>query len=77
MDSPRHGEEGGELLELPSNATLSALEIDEDESASRGGMTRYQAYNLYTSHILSTWNARQYEFAAVILQDHVTYQEIF
>jgi solute carrier family 40 (iron-regulated transporter), member 1 len=29
------------------------------------GMTRSQAFNLYTSHILSTWNVRQYEFAAV------------
>ena len=24
-----------------------------------------QAWNLYTSHTLSTWNARTYEFAAV------------
>jgi iron-regulated transporter 1 len=29
------------------------------------GMTRSQAWNLYTSHFLSTWNARTYEFAAV------------
>ena len=29
------------------------------------GMTRRQALNLYTSHLLSTWNARTYEFAAV------------
>ncbi|KAJ5047373.1 uncharacterized protein L3040_003200 [Drepanopeziza brunnea f. sp. 'multigermtubi'] len=30
------------------------------------GMSRSQAYNLYTSHLLSTWNVRTYEFAAVI-----------
>jgi iron-regulated transporter 1 len=29
------------------------------------GMTRSQAFNLYTSHFLSTWNIRTYEFAAV------------
>jgi len=29
------------------------------------GMSRTQAYNLYTSHFLSTWNVRTYEFAAV------------
>lgn len=31
----------------------------------RNGMSRSQAYNLYTSHFLSTWNVRTYEFAAV------------
>jgi iron-regulated transporter 1 len=29
------------------------------------GMARSQAFNLYTSHFLSTWNVRTYEFAAV------------
>ena len=29
------------------------------------GMTKSQALNLYASHLLSTWNIRQYEFAAV------------
>ncbi len=28
-------------------------------------ITRSQAYNIYTSHFLSTWNIRTYEFAAV------------
>ncbi|KAH9212610.1 hypothetical protein DL95DRAFT_436686 [Leptodontidium sp. 2 PMI_412] len=32
----------------------------------RNGMSRSQAYNLYTSHFLSTWNVRTYEFAAII-----------
>ncbi|KAH6678385.1 hypothetical protein B0J14DRAFT_650605 [Halenospora varia] len=30
------------------------------------GMTQSQAINLYTSHFLSTWNVRTYEFAAII-----------
>ncbi|KIN01949.1 hypothetical protein OIDMADRAFT_161651 [Oidiodendron maius Zn] len=34
-------------------------------------MTRSQAWNLYTSHFLSTWNARTYEFAAVIFMASV------
>ncbi|KAH7330255.1 Ferroporti-1 [Rhexocercosporidium sp. MPI-PUGE-AT-0058] len=29
-------------------------------------MSRSQAYNLYASHFLSTWNVRTYEFAAII-----------
>jgi len=29
------------------------------------GMTRSQAFSLYASHFLSTWNVRTYEFAAV------------
>ncbi|KAH8808206.1 hypothetical protein F5884DRAFT_675419 [Xylogone sp. PMI_703] len=29
-------------------------------------MSRAQAFGLYTSHFLSTWNARGYEFAAII-----------
>lgn len=31
------------------------------------GMSCGQAFNLYTSHFLSTWNIRTYEFAAVSL----------
>lgn len=34
-------------------------------SAASSGMTTTQAWNLYTSHFLSAWNARTYEFAAV------------
>jgi hypothetical protein len=30
-----------------------------------GGMSKSQALNLYTSHFLSMWNIRTYEFAAV------------
>ena len=43
------------------------VELDELDAtnAQDEGMTRSQAWNLYTSHFLSTWNARTYEFAAV------------
>lgn len=34
-------------------------------------MTRSQAWNLYTTHFLSTWNVRTYEFAAVSGPDAV------
>jgi iron-regulated transporter 1 len=37
----------------------TALNIEPDF------MTRSQAFSLYTSHLLSTWNIRTYEFAAV------------
>lgn len=37
----------------------TALEIEPEF------MNRSQAFNLYTSHLLSTWNIRTYEFAAV------------
>ncbi|KAI3332694.1 Ferroportin1-domain-containing protein [Ustulina deusta] len=33
---------------------------------SRPGLTRPQAFNLYLSHAFSTWNARGYEFAAIL-----------
>lgn len=36
---------------------------EEDEFVN--GLTTSQAWNLYTSHFLSTWNVRTYEFAAV------------
>ncbi|KAI1767673.1 Ferroporti-1 [Hypoxylon sp. FL1150] len=49
------------------------LEV-EDETTHMGGdgsvvpnsLTRSQAWNLYISHALSTWNARGYEFAAIL-----------
>lgn len=46
----------GDALPLLFDGTV------EDEPVN---MTRSQAYNLYTSHFLSTWNVRTYEFAAV------------
>jgi len=53
--SPPHDEEP---------AVLASRDGDE-EMALENGMTRDQAWNLYTSHFLSTWNVRGYEFAAV------------
>lgn len=41
---------------------ISHNDAAEEESA---GLTTSQARDLYTSHFLSTWNARTYEFAAV------------
>ncbi|KAI0009097.1 Ferroporti-1 [Xylariaceae sp. FL0662B] len=40
-------------------------DIVTDERVS-AGLTRSQAFNLYVSHAFSTWNARGYEFAAVL-----------
>ncbi|TVY56040.1 Solute carrier family 40 member 2 [Lachnellula cervina] len=42
----------------PSSESLS--------DSHQNGMTRAQAWNLYVSHFLSTWNIRTYEFAAII-----------
>lgn len=39
--------------------------------AQTSGLSRSQAWNLYLSHALSTWNARGYEFAAVSLPGHL------
>lgn len=43
----------------------SLLEQDTQGVDHDKGMTGRQAWNLYTTHFLSTWNARTYEFAAV------------
>lgn len=40
---------------------LSSLEVLETNTV----LTKAQAWSLYTSHFLSTWNMRMYEFAAV------------
>jgi len=57
LRSPTNPEDGQEVLTLPMAESISELEYE--------GMTRSQALNLYTSHFLSTWNVRTYEFAAV------------
>ena len=49
-------------VETEVNQTL--LRSDVEENPSRG-LNQAQARNLYTTHLLSTWNARTYEFAAV------------
>lgn len=50
-------------LSSPSNEP-STTSDDESVSGSHG-LSKSQAWNLYASHFLSTWNARTYEFAAV------------
>ncbi|OTA54297.1 hypothetical protein K449DRAFT_297607, partial [Hypoxylon sp. EC38] len=48
-----------ESFELPDDS-------HDDSSVTRNGLTRSQALNLYVSHAFSTWNARGYEFAAIL-----------
>ncbi|PVH87242.1 hypothetical protein DL98DRAFT_510104 [Cadophora sp. DSE1049] len=50
-----------DIDDIPLSPILQAMPDDE-----HNGMSRSQAYNLYTSHFLSTWNVRTYEFAAII-----------
>jgi iron-regulated transporter 1 len=45
------------------NASIQMSEMTPEIEPN--GMTKSQAFNLYTSHFLSTWNVRTYEFAAV------------
>lgn len=45
--------------------TLPLLESFPAIQDANNCMTRSQAFNLYTTHFLSTWNVRTYEFAAV------------
>jgi hypothetical protein len=56
------------------NSIIELEEVDEaptspfpgqSREAEYNGMTSSQALNLYTTHFLSTWNVRTYEFAAV------------
>lgn len=44
---------------------MDTMNDDTDLEQEIPGMTTAQARNLYTSHFLSTWNVRTYEFAAV------------
>jgi iron-regulated transporter 1 len=55
-----------ELQEVPMNPSP-----DEANQNEPNGLTRSQAFNLYTSHFLSTWNVRTYEFAAVCVHPTV------
>ena len=55
----------------PCSTTNSELEdihhvplLESLPDSADTGMTRSQAFNLYTTHFLSTWNVRTYEFAA-------------
>ncbi|KAE9376928.1 hypothetical protein N431DRAFT_401495 [Stipitochalara longipes BDJ] len=57
-----HDSPDGVDMEIASITLISEAVLDIEPD----GMTRSQAFNLYTSHLLSTWNIRQYEFAAII-----------
>lgn len=48
--------------------TSTSLLLESSPDMEAAGMTRSQAFNLYTSHLLSTWNVRTYEFAAVSIR---------
>ena len=50
---------------VPLSDLEDAFLLPATEETEMDLMTRSQAWNLYTSHFLSTWNMRMYEFAAV------------
>ncbi|KAK8049510.1 hypothetical protein PG994_011240 [Apiospora phragmitis] len=56
MDSNSEGEEMMELMSAQ----------DEQLPPTTPGLTRAQAVRLYVSHAFSTWNARGYEFVAIL-----------
>ncbi|KAI1172398.1 Ferroportin1-domain-containing protein [Nemania sp. FL0916] len=45
---------------------ITARRYSDEAPTVRSGLTRAQAFNLYLSHAFSTWNARGYEFAAIL-----------
>ncbi|KAI1132489.1 Ferroportin1-domain-containing protein [Nemania abortiva] len=47
-------------------AAAAARDDHEIVLDAQPGLTRAQAFNLYLSHAFSTWNARGYEFAAIL-----------
>ncbi|KAI0967733.1 Ferroportin1-domain-containing protein [Xylaria arbuscula] len=51
---------------MESEDDLMTVEDFDEVQDSRPGLTRAQAFNLYISHAFSTWNARGYEFAAIL-----------
>ncbi|KAH0603881.1 uncharacterized protein H6S33_007540 [Morchella sextelata] len=69
-------EEGEPLLPLERETNNFAVHEDEDSSTNDTQeteshenevvLTKRQSWSLYLSHFLSTWNARGYEFAAII-----------
>jgi len=61
-------------VDARGDSTLQGSSFQEESStsgriladeASHEPMSKTQAWSLYTSHFLSTWNMRIYEFAAV------------
>ncbi|KAI5862711.1 hypothetical protein GGS23DRAFT_571444 [Durotheca rogersii] len=59
---------GGSRFELASDTSDVAAYDDNlgNTAAAHIGLARSQAWNLYLSHALSTWNARGYEFATIL-----------
>lgn len=50
---------------LPTNNDEDEPVVSADGHNEQAVLSRRQLWGLYTSHTLSTWNARGYEFAAV------------
>jgi hypothetical protein len=50
---------------LPPSASIPTEPESSTPAVLDTIISKSQALNLYTSHLLSTWNARTYEFAAV------------
>ncbi|KAG4432221.1 hypothetical protein IFR05_012302, partial [Cadophora sp. M221] len=55
-----------EVVENIRIQTSTSSMLQSTPENEQNSMSRSQAYNLYTSHFLSTWNVRTYEFAAII-----------
>jgi len=65
-DDDDYGGDGGEAM-VHMVQSFGADSQSCDSVSQMSGLSRLQAWNLYLSHALSTWNARGYEFAAVSL----------
>ncbi|KAI1298832.1 Ferroportin1-domain-containing protein [Xylaria venustula] len=53
-------------MAIESEDDLMMVEDFDEVQDLRSALTRAQAFNLYVSHAFSTWNARGYEFAAIL-----------
>jgi iron-regulated transporter 1 len=60
-----HEEEEETVLLNSRSGSEDELVGDADRERHAGGLSREQAWSLFLSHFLSTWNGRCYEFAAV------------
>ncbi|KAF7884246.1 uncharacterized protein EAF02_004582 [Botrytis sinoallii] len=65
-DGDGDGDEGGEEGALISNGAEQEVMQTEMNMEMEMEMNKTQAWALYLSHFLSTWNGRSYEFAAII-----------
>lgn len=61
----RDGEEEEEEVGEEDALMLNEAEQEGTQTEMIMDMNKSQAWNLYLSHFLSTWNGRSYEFAAV------------